>query len=44
MTYLPTMTSYPPIHNPPKNYIFTHMYKVYIQIYILHIIHVAKGD
>ncbi len=36
--YLPT---YPPIHNPPKYYTFTHLC---IQIYIFHIIYVGKGD
>jgi hypothetical protein len=44
MTYLPNMASYLPIHNPPKYYTFTHMYKVYLRIYILHIIYVDKGD
>jgi len=40
MTCLPTMASYLPIHNPLKYYTFTQMYN----IYILHIIHVGKGD
>jgi hypothetical protein len=44
MTYLPTMASYLLIHNPPMYYTFTHMYKVYIQIYILHIVYVGKGN
>jgi hypothetical protein len=39
--YLPT---YPPIHNPPRYYTFTHMYKICIRIYILHMIYVGKGD
>jgi hypothetical protein len=30
------MASYLPIHNPPKYYIFTYIYKVYLWIYILH--------
>jgi hypothetical protein len=37
------MASYLSIHNPPKYYAFTHMYKVYLWIYILHIIYVGKG-
>jgi len=43
MTYLPTMAPYLPIHNPPKYYTFTHMYKEYLWIYIFHIIYVDKG-
>jgi hypothetical protein len=42
MTYLSTMASYLPIHNPPKYFTFTHMYKIYIYIYILHITYVVK--
>ncbi len=44
MTYLFTMTSYLPIHNPPRYYTFTHVQGIYIRIYILHIIYVGKED
>jgi hypothetical protein len=46
-TYLPT---YPQSHHglvltyPPKHYTFTHMHKVYMPIYILHMIYVGNGD
>jgi len=38
------MAFYLPIHNPFKYYTFTHMNKVYIQIYIFNIIYVGNGD
>jgi len=44
MTYLPTMVSHLSIHNQLKYYTFTHMYKVYIWIYIFHIVYVDKKD
>jgi hypothetical protein len=44
MTYLFTMTSYSPIHNPPNYYTFTYMYTIYIQIYIFDIIYVGIED
>ncbi len=44
MTYLPTMASYLPIHKPLKYYTFTHMYKIYMQIYIFNIVYIGlKG-
>jgi hypothetical protein len=46
---LPVHSPWPPtymglVHNPFRYFTFIHMYKIYIQIYKFHIIHVGKGD